>query len=194
MTFEATMAQAATLNDTQLKRALRMCQTRKHALRDTTILLFSINTGLRAKELAALRVGDVYDADGAVRAQFGLAKEQAKGARTRTVFINKQLRQQLDSYRRCLGSTDAAVPLFCSQKGSSFSANTMCQLFLNIYSACGLTGASSHSGRRTFITRLANKGIGVRVLAALAGHSSIATTQRYIDVNDEQMANAVELL
>ena len=39
-----------------------------------------------------------------------------------------------------------------------------------------------------------NKGIGVRVLAELAGHSSIAVTQRYIDVNDEQMANAVELL
>jgi integrase/recombinase XerD len=36
--------------------------------------------------------------------------------------------------------------------------------------------------------------VGVRVLAALAGHSSIATTQRYIDVNDTQLANAVELL
>jgi integrase/recombinase XerD len=41
---------------------------------------------------------------------------------------------------------------------------------------------------------LANKGIGVHVLAALAGHSSIAVTQLYIDVNDEQLANAVELL
>jgi integrase/recombinase XerD len=51
-----------------------------------------------------------------------------------------------------------------------------------------------NSGRRTFITRLANKGVGVRVLAALAGHSSIAVTQRYIDVNDAQLANAVELL
>ena len=62
------------------------------------------------------------------------------------------------------------------------------------YPKCGLADASSHSGRRTFITRLANKGVGVRVLAALAGHSSIATTQRYIDVNDAQLANAVELL
>ncbi len=49
-------------------------------------------------------------------------------------------------------------------------------------------------GRRTFITRLADKGIGVRVLVALAGHSSIAVTQLYIDVNDQQLANAVELL
>ena len=35
---------------------------------------------------------------------------------------------------------------------------------------------------------------GVRVLAELAGHSSIAVTQRYIDVNDAQLARAVELL
>jgi integrase/recombinase XerD len=40
---------------------------------------------------------------------------------------------------------------------------------------------------------LAAKGIGVRVLAELAAHASIATTQRYIDVNDEQMRAAVEL-
>ncbi|MDA8771138.1 site-specific integrase, partial [Planktomarina temperata] len=50
------------------------------------------------------------------------------------------------------------------------------------------------SGRRTYITRLANKGVGVRLLAALAGHSHISTTQRYIDVNSEQLSEAVELL
>ena len=70
----------------------------------------------------------------------------------------------------------------------------MCQLFLNIYSACGIDGARSHSGRRTFITTLAGKGVSVRVLAELAGHSSIAVTQRYIDVNEGQMKAAVELV
>ena len=60
--------------------------------------------------------------------------------------------------------------------------------------AVGISDATSHSGRRTFITNLAAKGIGVRVLAELAAHSSIATTQRYIDVNDEQLRAAVELV
>jgi integrase len=68
------------------------------------------------------------------------------------------------------------------------------ELFLDIYKAVGLKDASSHSGRRTYITRLANKGVGVRLLAALAGHSHISTTQRYIDVNAEQLSAAVELL
>ena len=52
-----------------------------------------------------------------------------------------------------------------SQKGGAFSANTMTQLFLNIYRAAGFENASSHSGRRTFITELASKGVSVRVLA-----------------------------
>nr|WP_213395961.1 site-specific integrase [Yoonia sp.] len=188
------MAQAATLNDAQIKRALRYCQSRRYVTRDSTILLFSLYTGLRAKELAALCVGDVYDEDGTPRTQFTLRAEQTKGSRTRTVFVNKALNTQLVLYAQWRRSTNAAAPLFRSQKGNHFSANTMCQLFLNIYKACGLSDASSHSGRRTFITRLANKGVGVRVLAALAGHSSIAVTQRYIDVNDAQLANAVELL
>ena len=192
--FEGKMAQAATLNDAQIKRALRYCQSRKHTVRDHTILLFSLYTGLRAKELAALRIADIYDAEGKPRTQFTLTAAQTKGARSRTVFVNKALRAQLGLYAQWRRMSDAAQPLFRSQKGGHFSANTMCQLFLNIYKACGLTGASSHSGRRTFITRLANKGVGVRVLAALAGHSSIAVTQRYIDVNDAQLANAVELL
>jgi integrase/recombinase XerD len=44
------------------------------------------------------------------------------------------------------------------------------------------------------ITQLANKGIGVRVLASLAGHKSIMVTQRYIDVNDDMKRQAIELL
>ena len=86
------------------------------------------------------------------------------------------------------------VQLFQTQIGSGFSANTMCQLLLNIYAECNLKGCSSHSGRRTFITRLADSGVAVHVLAALAGHRHIATTQRYITVNDAMLARAVELL
>ena len=70
----------------------------------------------------------------------------------------------------------------------------MCQLFLEIYKVVGLKDASSHSGRRTYITRLANKGVGVRLLTELAGHSHISTAQRYVDVNAKQLSEAVELL
>ena len=188
------MRQAQTLNEAQLRRVIHYCRSRRHPVRDQTIVMASFYAGLRAKEIAALTVGDVFDDAGAVREQFILSAAQSKGGQRRTVYVNQRLRKAFAEYGDTIKLNDPQRPLFASQKGGAFSANTMCQLFLDIYKAVGLKDASSHSGRRTYITRLANKGVGVRLLAALAGHSHISTTQRYIDVNAEQLTAAVELL
>ena len=188
------MRQAQTLTDAQLRRVLHYCRSRRHPLRDETIILTSFYAGLRAIEIAALKYADVYDEQGSVRDQFTLRATQSKGGRTRTVYIGSKLKRALNEYQASIVREREDMPLFPSQKGGHFSANTMCQLFLDIYKACGLRDASSHSGRRTYITKLANKGVGVRLLAELAGHSHISTTQRYIDVNAEQLKEAVELL
>ena len=188
------MRQAQTLTDAQLRRVLHYCRSRRHPLRDETIILTSFYAGLRAIEIAALKYADVYDEQDAVRDQFTLRATQSKGGRTRTVYIGSKLKRALKEYQASIVRNKEDMPLFPSQKGGHFSANTMCQLFLDIYKACGLRDASSHSGRRTYITKLANKGVGVRLLAELAGHSHISTTQRYIDVNAEQLKEAVELL
>jgi integrase/recombinase XerD len=192
------VAQAATLSERDLKRALAYCATRRYAERDRAIILTSIYAGLRAKELAALNLRDVFDDEGAVRSQFTLSAAQTKGGKARTVYVSSALRSVLTRYAGTVilmqGRIGERSPLFPSQRNTRFNANTMCQLLLDIYKGCGLSSASSHSGRRTFITRLAAQGVGVRVLAELAGHSSIQTTQRYIDVNSEQMSRAVELV
>jgi integrase/recombinase XerD len=188
------MRQAQTLNETQLRRVLQYCRSRRHPSRDQAIVQFSFYAGLRASEIAALKYSDVVDEQGAVREQFVLSAAQSKGGRTRTVYLSQRMRKVLADYAAQLVHSNLERALFGSQKGGAFSANTMCQLFLDIYKAVGLKDASSHSGRRTYITRLANKGIGVRVLAELAGHAHISTTQRYIDVNADQMSAAVELL
>lgn len=187
------MRQALTLTDTQYKQVINSCTTRKYTLRDQTIVHMSFLAGLRAMEIAALTIGDVYDDAGQVRSQFTITGTQTKGGYTRTVYVSTKLKRVLKQYHSLLNARDSTQPLFMTQMHTSFSANTMCQLFLQIYKDCGLRGASSHSGRRTFITKLANTGINVRLLAALAGHRHISTTQRYIDVNDAQLANAVEL-
>jgi integrase/recombinase XerD len=70
----------------------------------------------------------------------------------------------------------------------------MCQKFFEIYHGAGIEGASSHSGRRGFITNLAQRGISVRVLQELANHKSLSVTQRYIDVNPAMLRQAVEVL
>lgn len=114
-------------------------------------------------------------------------------SRARVFYVNQRLERVLSRYWTVVRNPAPNGPLFQTQQGGHFSANTMSQLFLIIYSAAGLEGCSSHSGRRSFITRLADQGVAVHLLAALAGHRSIQTTQRYITVNDALLARAVEL-
>ena len=53
------MRQAQTLNEAQFRRVLHYCRSRRHSLRYTTIFMISFYAGLRAKEIAALTLGNV---------------------------------------------------------------------------------------------------------------------------------------
>ena len=181
------------ISERELKRALSHCNTRRHSLRDQTILQLSYYAGLRACEIASLTVKDVVDAAGTIRDSVVLRAAQTKGRKARVFYINQRLARCLRDYHASITARHPQQPLFLTQQQTAFSANTISQLFLVIYHSCGLKGCSSHSGRRSFITRLAEQGVAVHLLAALAGHSSIHTTQRYITVNDALLARAVEL-
>jgi integrase len=70
--------------------------------------------------------------------------------------------------------------------------------FLTLYRELGFKGASSHSGRRTFITKAAKRciegGGSLRDVQQLAGHSSLATTQRYIEGSSDAKRRIVDLI
>ena len=70
----------------------------------------------------------------------------------------------------------------------------MVNLFQRLYRLAGIAGASSHSGRRQFVTELADKGVNARVVQALARHKHLNTTMRYIDLNENKLRAAVELI
>jgi integrase/recombinase XerD len=70
----------------------------------------------------------------------------------------------------------------------------LAQHFHYLYRRANVYGASSHSGRKTFITSLASQGVSVFVLASLAGHRQISTTQKYVTTNDDMKRRAVELV
>jgi integrase/recombinase XerD len=189
------MPQAKTLSDKELRIVLATVAQGRHAARNRAMVLMSFWAGMRAGELAALRVGDVLVPDGTIRTEIRLEADQTKGSRGRVVMLGDKLRKELAAYVATLGNQADDAPLFYSQVSRrGMSANTVAQLFLEIYAQAGIEGASSHSGRRTFITSLANKGVGVRVLMALAGHRHMSTTQRYIDLNDEMLKVAVNLI
>ena len=198
------MSQAKVLTERELRKVLSYCSNQPHATRNRAMLLCTHMAGMRVGEVAALRICDVLGADGAVMDEIALAASQTKGNSSRTVLVPKKLQDELTDYLQqrfglkdllAVTLTDTQRALFPTQKNPKrgFTANTLCQLFHKIYKDARMTGATSHSGRRTFITTLANKGVSVRLLASLAGHRSIATTQQYIDVNDDLKRRAVEL-
>jgi integrase/recombinase XerD len=186
--------QAKTLTSMEIRRVLDFIATRKHAVRNRAMVLTTFLSGLRVGEVAALRYMDILDADEEVRSEVRLDATQTKGNEGRVVFINAKLQKELASYVKAFPYENLADKLFYTQKNEGFTANTLTQFFHYLYRAVGIEGASSHSGRRTFITNLASKGVGVRVLMELSGHKNISTTQAYIDVNDDMMRKAVELI
>jgi len=183
------------LTDQEFKRLLAVVAQGKHAGRNRLALMLSHFAGLRVGEIAALVVRDVIDSDGKVREHLRLSAEITKGGHARVVFVGEKLRREIDRYRAEWPDARASdTPLLITQKRTAFSANTLCQLMAQLYCRAGLDGATSHSGRRWFITRLAHSGVSPKVIMTLAGHKNLTTTQRYIDVRDEMMRAAVELL
>lgn len=193
--LESQVKQAKTLNQQELRRVLDYVATRPHAKRNRAMILMTYLSGMRVGEVANIRFCDVVDVDGFVRSEIVLDSTQTKGGESRVVFVSERLKQELTTYTRSRKWRQASDKFFYTQKEPcrGFTPNTLAQHFHYIYKGAGLTGASSHSGRRTFITNLASKGVGVRVLASLAGHKNISVTQRYIDVNDDMKRRAVEL-
>lgn len=199
------MSQARVLTERELRKVMLYCAAHPHAARNKCMLLMTHHAGLRVGEVAALRLADVIAGDGTIRAEVHLSRDQTKGNVGRTVLLPQKLRDELLAYLRarfankdliavCYANAQRA--LFPTQKNPlrGFSANTLCQHFGQLYSRAGVEGASSHSGRRFFITSLADKGVAMHILMALAGHKNLSTTQRYISLNPNMMRAAVELI
>ncbi len=199
------MSQARVLTERELRKVLNYCSNQPHAARNRAMLLCTHMAGMRVGEVAALRICDVLGADGAVMDEIALAASQTKGNHSRTVLVPKKLQDELTDYLQqrfglkdllAVTLTDTQRALFPTQKNPKrgFSANTLCQLFHKIYKDARMTGATSHSGRRGFISKLSDKGVSVRILMALAGHKSLQTTLRYMELNPSVMKAAVELI
>ena len=186
--------QAKTLNERELQRLLDFVKTTKNPTRNRAIILLTHLAGMRIGEVAAVRICDVIASDGTVRDEINLSAAQTKGNRSRSVLLNERVQGELAAYVRNVRVRDAKQALFRTQRSSAFTANSLTQVVNGIYRNAGFDGASSHSGRRGFLTNLAEKGVSVRVMMALAGHANMATTQRYIDLRPGVLRNAVELV
>ena len=193
--MEIEMKKAKVLTDKELKKVVDYIDAfDKYAERNRAMLLLTHLCLLRVGEVASLKVCDVVNADGEINDVIFLTAEQTKGNDSRRVFVSKKAKQVLKRYIQSDLSVLQRTFLFNTQKSKRFNTNALTTLLKRLYERAAIKGSTSHSGRRSGITALSAKGVSVRVIAELANHKHIATTQKYIDVNDNMMQNAVELL
>jgi integrase len=192
--------QAKILTTKQEAAVLRHLETTRYPERNRAIFLLSVKAGLRAKEIASLTWRMVTDANGEVANEISLPNSASKGkGGGRTIPLNSKLKEALASlYASRERKPVPHKPVICSERGGRMSAGSITVWFHRLYNDLGLVGCSSHSGRRTFITRGARRvvevGGSLRDIQQLAGHSSLGTTQRYIEGNSEAKRKLVNLL
>ncbi len=199
----ANMSQAKVLNEKELKRVLAYLSTKKYGSRDRAMMLLTHYAGMRIGEVASLKIKNVLANDGTIKEEINLTAEQTKGKHSRTVILSEKMRKEILNYLQVRFRTqnlipitylDLEKPLFKTQKRDGFDANTACYHFHMLYKEIGLDGASSHSGRRGFLSTLSEKGIPLKVMMELAGHRQAQTTMRYVSVTPDMKRNAVNLL
>jgi integrase/recombinase XerD len=190
------MKQAKLLTEPEFRRLTAIINSLRYPTRNHTIIALSFYAGLRACEIAALRIGDVFDEAGGIKDTIYLNSAQTKGSDSATVLVNSKLKRQLLKFAKQypVHVSNRTAPLLFSAKGGGFTAQTIVNLFKRLYQLAGIDGASSHSGRRQFVTQLADKGINARLVQVLARHKHLSTTQRYIDVNENKLRGAIELI
>lgn len=187
--------QAKVLSHTDIKALLTFARRTRHPLRNSVIVLLSAKAGLRAGEIAALTWDMVVDPHGQVGTLIQLQDRIAKNGSGRLIPIHPVLRAALVAWRKQAGAAPYIVP---SERGGRLAALSVVVWFNRAFHDLGLAGCSSHSGRRTFITRAARlvhkAGGSLRDVQLLAGHRSIQTTQRYIDGDSEAQHRLVAML
>lgn len=171
----------------------------RYRSRNQAMFLLSTKAGLRAKEIASLTWSMVLTPDRAIDRSIALENKAAKGRRGgRLIPIHPALRATLQELLDALDNVDPSAAIIQSERGGAMLPSSVVGWFGQLYQAVGLTGCSSHSGRRGFITQAARKialvGGSVRDVQLLAGHSSLQTTQAYIDGNSEAQLKVVDLL
>ncbi len=181
---------AKVLTDIEFQHVLNVAKEHRYTERTRILLMLSHKAGMRVSEIASLKISDVVLPTGQITDQIRLRADQTKGAKARTVYVNDTLRAELDVYLRFakLENDSALIP---SQRGGHFSPNSLCQVFYHTFKRADLVGASSHSGRRKFITTLHNANVPMRHIQKLVGHNHLTTTQAYLDATDTDLRKAV---
>jgi integrase len=177
-------------------------RSKRNGLRNQTIFLLSVKCGLRSKEISQLSWKELCDSNGEVDDYIHLTNQTSKGNSGRTIPLHKSVKTNLillKEEQQKFRSFDIRTSFVVRTERSPFTTSqTIVNMFQKWYKTFGLIGCSSHSGRRTFITETSKKislvGGSLRDIQMMVGHSSLQTTQRYIEFDSQSQRKVVDLL
>lgn len=185
---------AKVLNESEFKRLLIVARSGQFALRNVALLYCSFGLGLRAKEIASLKIFDVTTANYELLDEICLQRAMTKGEKQRYAYLtHKKVCDALEEHIASIQHQERHKPLFQTQRKTRFTPNALQKWFKSLYDKAGIVGASSHSGRRTFITRLIEQGADIKAVSRLAGHASIVTTSIYVEDNPDRLKRLTHL-
>ena len=187
--------QAKVLLDDHLDDLLVFAWNSREAIRNEVLVLLSVKAGLRASEIAGLEWDMALTPSGEIGDTLEVRDSIAKNKSGRRIPLHPDLRMAL---LRWYSKHATPGPIIASSRGVRMHSVSIVNWFAKAYRAIGLAGCSSHSGRRTFITRAARMvhkaGGSLRDVQLLAGHRSIQTTQRYIDGDSDAQRRLIRLI
>ena len=187
--------QAKVLTPNQVRAVLTHLQSSRHPERNRVTFLLSLRAGLRAKEIALLTWAMVTDSEGGIADVIKLEDQASKGSSGGTIPMARELREALRELRTKMTTADGSERVFQSERSKVSSPQVIVNLFAEWFGSLGFEGCSSHSGRRTFITQAARNigrfGGSLRDVQSLARHSSLAMTERHIEVSEDACRRVV---
>ena len=196
----ALQKQAKTINKHQVKAVVDYLNTTRNPYRNKLMFHLSVYAGLRAVEIAKLKWGMVLKSDGSLDDCISLTNIASKGKTGgRVIPTHKKLYICLTEWLAELGCNpypDAHI--ITTERGNQTTAQVITNFFHQTYKKLGYEGCSGHSGRRTFADNVLRKigevGGTIVEVKELMGHSSVATTQRYITYNEKSAAAVMRLI
>ncbi len=151
------------------------------------IVKVSLLAGLRRGEILRLKWSDV--ADGRIE-----VSAESKSGEARTVPITPDLQPVFNGLDRMVLEGRAVEWVFPDAGGEARDKYQVAGAFTKAVEDAAILDLHFHDLRRTFASRLADKGVGLPVIAKLLGHGATYVTERYAHASDQAMDAAVELL
>ena len=148
--------QSKTLNKSQIQMIRNFLRNQRNGLRDETIFLLSVKSGLRSKEISLLGWKMVSKSDGTIDDYINLPNSSSKGNGGRIIPLHKDIKENLklmlEEHRELYGFDQNKSFIVRTERSPFTKSQIIVNMFQKWYGKLGLLGCSSHSGRRTFIT------------------------------------------